>query len=192
MASSTYVLLQFGSDPFSHRFEDLESRPAFIVRTVRYLRRPPAHILDGQGSLQVEDKPNLLVEVARQAEWSQQHPDIMGPSKAFLYFGPYKTPGHLIYGNSEKIPMGDSIQRKKESSTSRYFTARSGKELKWRLSPHKMECIDGSTTIAIWELSIPEDVFSARLTIKHAGLSIVTEILTSLSLNRMAMALEWK
>lgn len=29
--SATYVLLQFNNDPFSHRFEDLESRPAFTV-----------------------------------------------------------------------------------------------------------------------------------------------------------------
>lgn len=37
--SAAYVLLQFGQDPFSHRFEDLESRPAFTVY-VRVLACP--------------------------------------------------------------------------------------------------------------------------------------------------------
>ena len=53
------------------------------------------------------------------------------------------------------------------------------------------QCVDGRTTVATWELSQPEDMFNARLTIKHAGLSVVTEILTTLTLNRMAMALNW-
>jgi hypothetical protein len=52
--------------------------------------------------------------------------------------------------------------------------------------------LDGRTTIAAWELGQPEDIFSARLTIKHSGLSMVTEILTTLSLNRMALSLDWK
>jgi len=56
----------------------------------------------------------------------------------------------------------------------------------------EFQCLDGRTTIATWELSQPEDTFSARLTIKHSGLSIVTEILTTLSLNRMALSLDWK
>jgi hypothetical protein len=29
--SATYVLLQFGADPFNVRFEDIEGRPAFTV-----------------------------------------------------------------------------------------------------------------------------------------------------------------
>ena len=35
--TSAYVLLQFSDDPFSHRFEDLECRPAFTV----YVRATP-------------------------------------------------------------------------------------------------------------------------------------------------------
>jgi len=38
--ASSYVLLQFGSDLFNHRFEDLESRPAFTVYV------PPRNIAD--------------------------------------------------------------------------------------------------------------------------------------------------
>ena len=54
------------------------------------------------------------------------------------------------------------------------------------------QCVDGRTTVATWERSQPEDVFNAQLTIKHAGLGIVTEILTTLTLNRMSMALSWQ
>ena len=35
------------------------------------------------------------------------------------------------------------------------------------------------------------DPFSARLTIKHAGLSVATELLTTLTLNRIAQAFQW-
>lgn len=38
--TGSYVLLQFGSDLFNHKFEDLESRPAFTVYV------PPRHIVD--------------------------------------------------------------------------------------------------------------------------------------------------
>ncbi|KIJ69824.1 hypothetical protein HYDPIDRAFT_22984 [Hydnomerulius pinastri MD-312] len=162
-----YLLLQFGSDPFSHRFEDLESRPAFTVKIVH-------------------ETPNIVVQVAREAEWSQQHPDIMGPSNAFLYFGPSKSPGFLAYGNGQEVKMADHVRQKK-GGTSRYFTTQNGKEMKWKVFPQKMECIDGRTTVATWELSQPEDMFSARITIKHAGLSVVTEILTTLALIRMGI-----
>ncbi|KAI9574327.1 hypothetical protein HD554DRAFT_2165817 [Boletus coccyginus] len=171
--AGAYVLLQFGNDSFSHRFEDLECRPAFTVKTVH-------------------ECPNIVVQVAREPEWCQQHPDIMGPNNAYLYFGPNKARGFLVYGNGREVPMANQIRQKKDGSTSRYFTTQHGKELKWKIFPQKMECVDGRTTVATWELSQPEDVFNARLTIKHAGLSVVTEILTTLTLNRMAMALNWQ
>ena len=40
--SGPYILLQFGEDPFSHRFEDLECRPAFTV----YVRVLACHVLN--------------------------------------------------------------------------------------------------------------------------------------------------
>ncbi|KAG1735020.1 hypothetical protein EDB19DRAFT_1995978 [Suillus lakei] len=171
--SGSYVLLQFGSNLFSHRFEDLESRPAFTVKTV-------------------DQQVNVIVHIAREAAWSQQHPEIMGPSNSYLYFGPSRTPGYLVYGNGPEVAMVNHLRHKKDASTSRYFTAQNGKELKWKVFPQKMECLDGRSTVATWELSQPEDVFSARLIIKHSGLTMVTEILTTLSLNRMALDLDWK
>ncbi|KAH7926798.1 hypothetical protein BV22DRAFT_1032544 [Leucogyrophana mollusca] len=171
--SGTYILLQFGVEPFDLNFEDIEGRPAFTVKLV-------------------EEKPNLVVQICREAEWSQQHPDIMGPSNAYLYFGPSRTPGYLVYGNGPTQPMTSSIRQKKDASSSRYFTAQNGKDYKWKITPQKMECVDGRSTIATWELSKPEDMFSARITIKHSGLQVVTEVLTTLALNRISQALDWK
>jgi len=54
-----------------------------------------------------------------------------------------------------------------------------------------LKCLCGRSTIAVWELGEPEDIFNARLTIKRAGLPIVTEIVTTLTLLRMAQALNW-
>ena len=54
------------------------------------------------------------------------------------------------------------------------------------------QCIDGrSTSLAVWELSDPNEDFVARLTIKQPGLPLVTEILTTLTMNRMAQTLTW-
>lgn len=53
------------------------------------------------------------------------------------------------------------------------------------------QCIDGRTTLATWEISDPDDEHSAKLTIKPAGMSIVTEILTTLALNLMAQTMGW-
>jgi hypothetical protein len=43
----------------------------------------------------------------------------------------------------------------------------------------------------VWEVSPPDEENFGRLVLVHASLSMVTEILTSLTLNRMAQALGW-
>ncbi|KAL4076374.1 hypothetical protein V8B97DRAFT_1913442 [Scleroderma yunnanense] len=168
--SNYYELLQKGSDPFSLHFEDLEGRPAF---TVKSLTRDP----------------NLVVKVTREALWSQQHPDIMGPENAFLYLGPGDSRGYMVYGNGETVNMAHHLRQKKEGSPSRYFTTLTGKELKWKVTSQKMECIDNRSTVAVWEQ--PEDGSSARLILKHSTLGYVTELVTTLILNRMALKLNW-
>ena len=62
-----------------------------------------------------------------------------------------------------------------------------------RLTFHglSLQCVDGRTVLAVWEPIQPQDGFSARLTIRHSALASVTELLTALSLNRMAQALNW-
>ncbi|KAJ3522161.1 hypothetical protein NM688_g8914 [Phlebia brevispora] len=169
--SGTYVLLQFGADPWPTRFEDLEGRPAFTVTVV-------------------EQTPNLLLKLIREAPWAQQHPDIMGPSSSFFYFGPSRTPGYLVYGNSQTQSMANLRKQKKDHSPSRYFVAQNGREYKWKISPQRLECFDSKgVIIATWEIGQLEDTFHARLSIKHPGLPVVTEILTTLTLNRIAQVL---
>jgi len=140
---------------------------------------------------QVGETPNIVTRLTREAAWAQQHLAIMGPSNSFFYFGPSKTPGYLVYGNLSHLSMLDSMQRKRESSTSRYFKSQSGKECKWKVTPWRMECFCGGSSIAVWELGQPEDEFHACLTIKPAGLPIVTEIVTTMTLLRMSQALNW-
>jgi len=88
--------------------------------------------------------------------------------------------------------MTDSIRQKKGVDNVHYFTAQNGKELKWKISNERMECFDGRTVIAVWErvAQLHKD-YRGSLTVKHSGLPIVTEIVTSLILNRMADALNW-
>ncbi|RDX55320.1 hypothetical protein OH76DRAFT_1396706 [Lentinus brumalis] len=173
--SSSYVLLQFSSDPWNARFEDLENRLAFTVTMV-------------------DENPNLIMKVSREAPWAQQHPEIMGPSNSYFYFGPNRSPGHFIYGNSTYHTMAQARNRKKENSSSRYFFAQNCKEYKWRIhSPQRLECVDSKgNTIALWEISQLTDPFAARLTLKPAALLIVTEIVTTLTLNRIAIVSNWE
>jgi len=55
------------------------------------------------------------------------------------------------------------------------------------------QCMDGRTTLAVWELSNHTDSECyARLSIRASGLALVTEILTTLILNRMSQWLSWE
>lgn len=60
---------------------------------------------------------NVIVHIAREAVWSQQHPDIMGPSNSYLYFGPSMSPGYLVYGNGPEVAMVNHLRQKKDAST---------------------------------------------------------------------------
>ena len=57
------------------------------------------------------------MRITREPQWAQQHTDIMGPPKSFFYFGPNRTPGHIIYGNATYVLMAQARARKKENST---------------------------------------------------------------------------
>jgi len=93
-----YTLLQYGADFYALRFEDLESRHAFTVSMV-------------------DEDPNLILKLTREAPWAQRHPDVMGPSSSFFFFGPSRTPGYLAYGNLEPQPMAN--YRKSKSTAIR-------------------------------------------------------------------------
>ncbi|KAJ7479271.1 hypothetical protein FB451DRAFT_1241078 [Mycena latifolia] len=182
--AETYVLLQYGADAFNARFHDLEGRAAFTA----------------------SHNPNLIVKLAREAAWSQYHPGTMGPDAAYFYFGPSvlspasvygpgtptPSPGYIMYGNNRhSIPMGYMRRQNREGSLSRYFTAQSGREYKWRITPQRMELAEGRTLIAVWELAGPGDAHDARLTLRAGALALVTEVMATLTVNRMASALGW-
>jgi hypothetical protein len=176
-ASQSYVLLQKGQDPFHTSFEDLDGLTAFTLQ-------------------EVDHTPNALVQLRREAPWVQkhQHQGVMGPGAAFFYFGPSGTPGYLIYGNAPSQPMATALRRKRStSSASQYFTSRSGRLLKWKqLASNKMECVDGKEVLATYEAGQLSSKYSAMLTIRQAGLAVVTEILTTLMLSQMAVVLQWR
>lgn len=100
------------------------------------------------------------MRLTREKPWTQQHPDIMGPSNSYLYFGPNRAPGYLVYGNSPPQSMANARRQKKETSSyaqpsaltgiqkltelaclnsSRYFIAQNGKEFKWKVTPQRLE-----------------------------------------------------
>ena len=55
-----------------------------------------------------------------------------------------------------------------------------------------MQCVDGKDVIAVYEAGHASHDYSALLTIRHAGLAVVTEILTTLMLSQMAIVLQWQ
>ncbi|KDR84250.1 hypothetical protein GALMADRAFT_220039 [Galerina marginata CBS 339.88] len=173
-SSGPYALLQYGDDPLSHRFIDHEGRAAFTI-------------------VIVSRSPNPVIRLTREPAWSQQHPSIMGPDNSYFYLGPESTSGYIVYGNNRtNIPMNFFLRPgKREGSLSRYFRCQNGKDYKWRIGSHRMECLDGRTTLATWEVSPPDQEYYARLIIKPNAMSLVTEIVTTLILNRMALALGW-
>ncbi|KAJ3781069.1 hypothetical protein GGU11DRAFT_380094 [Lentinula aff. detonsa] len=172
--SASYVILQFGTDPFNNRYEDSEGRLAFSL----YL---------------ASQSPNLVIRLARHIPWAQQYPNVMGPENAYFYFGPEMSPGYIVYGNNQiSLPMSHMSRQQREGSTSRYFTAQSGRHYKWRITPHRMECMDGRTCIALWEALPSTDFdYDARVTLRPSALMLITEIMTTLILNRMYLALNW-
>ncbi|KAF5329022.1 hypothetical protein D9611_013866 [Ephemerocybe angulata] len=175
---SKVVLLHYGDDPFNHKFVDLQGADAFTITKIP------------------SDDPNKIVRLMREDTWAKQYPNaVMGPDKSHFFFGAEERPGVLEYGNNGiRIPMEYLLRAgKKEGSKSRYFRAQSGKEFKWKvISTHRMECQDlKHTTLAVWEVSPTDEENFGRLTLRPAALQMVTEILSTLTLNRMAQALCW-
>ncbi|THH06628.1 hypothetical protein EW145_g3962 [Phellinidium pouzarii] len=171
-APAQYVLLQYGSDPLNFQFEDPEDRLAFSVSKV----------------VQV---PTLVVQLSRQDEWALQYPDIMGPRNAFFYFGPSNSLGQVAYGNAERVGMAYYLRKKKDASNSRYFFAQSGKEFKWKsVSSQRMELWDSRSIYAVWEKAQPGSEHDAQITLSDTGLALVTEVLTTLTLNLAAKRLD--
>ncbi|KAJ7913276.1 hypothetical protein B0H13DRAFT_1874091 [Mycena leptocephala] len=184
--SDTYVLLQYGADACNIWFQDLEGTTAFTVPGLPCPQPDSKAVARG-----------CLVAAS---------PGAMGPDAAFFYFGPSRsshssiygegtptpTPGFIIYGNNRNsIPMGYLQRQNRKGSQSRYFTTQSGRDYKWKIMPQRMELVNSRSTLAVWELSTPTDGFYARLTIRQAGLAIITELMATLTINLMSENFGW-
>jgi hypothetical protein len=56
----------------------------------------------------------------------------------------------------------------------------------------RWQCVDGKEVLATYEAAQLSSDYSAMLTIRQAGLAVVTEILTTLMLSQMATMLQWR
>ncbi|KAJ7897850.1 hypothetical protein B0H13DRAFT_1884516 [Mycena leptocephala] len=175
--SDTYVLLQYGADACNIWFQDLE---------------------EPQRSLCLPC-PNLIVKLSRELS-GRSITRRNGPDAAFFYFvlsfitlidirrgTPTPTPGFIIYGTIATRSDGYlQRQNRKGSQCVTYFTTQSGRDYKWKIMPQRMELVNSRSTLAVWELSTPTDGFYARLTIRQAGLAIITELMATLTINLMS------
>ncbi|KAF5364264.1 hypothetical protein D9756_000102 [Leucocoprinus leucothites] len=174
MAPAPLVLYQKGDNMFFHQWVDEAGSVAFSVT-------------------EASKSPNLVIKLHREPRWAQLHTSILGPEKSWFYLGPNQKPGYVCYGNNQtNLGMIEKFRkRKRDGSSSRYFTSQSGKEYKWKITQTRMECTDSWTTLAVWELTQPEEEHYGKLTLRAAALPLATEIMTSLVLNKMAADLGW-
>lgn len=54
-----------------------------------------------------------------------------------------------------------------------------------------IQCHDARNLIAVWEVVEADAGYTAQITLSHAGLGLVTEVLTTLTLNLMSRQLYW-
>lgn len=174
---SSVVLWVYGDDPMRHKLADVEGTHAFTVNVV-------------------SQSPNSMtvVKVSRDTDFAHKYPSILGPDNSFLHLGPNNRGGYALYGgNTTQYPMANFRQTgKHKDSVTKYWLAMNGKTYKWELySPHKMECKDDISLLASWETTPATEKHFAVVTLEPAALPLITEILTSLVVNRIAQANGW-
>lgn len=92
----------------------------------------------------------------------------------------------LLRAECQRVQMANTL-----STTARGAPA--GRVFVMQALRCRRQCIDSKgNTIALWETSQLTDPFAAKLTLKPAALLIVTEIVTTLTLNRIAMVSNWE
>ncbi|KAF9523269.1 hypothetical protein CPB83DRAFT_887033 [Crepidotus variabilis] len=171
-----WILFQHGSDPQKHHYQDQENNLAYKLEEFTQ-----------------KDDPNRVIRLARDVQWAQQRPTAMGPDNSYFYLGPENNIGYLIYGStSTRIPMSSMLRGgKKEGSVSRYWKGQNGSQYKWKVTPTRMECLDNGRTLALWEVNSSESDHYSKLTLYPKAIPLITEVLTTLILNQMALKLEW-
>jgi hypothetical protein len=133
MSSKTYALLERGTCPLETTFVDEEGRPSFTM----FVSPSPLSSSTYPICSSSYRDPNLLIRVAREKEWSQQHAsDVKGAASAFVYLDHVAQPVHIAFGNGERQPTAEWMRPARKDENVRAFTSQSigqfGGEYKWR------------------------------------------------------------
>jgi len=107
------------------------------------------------------------------------------PASAWLYFtSEDKMEGYIKFGSREPTSLAEHVAQAHPSSSSRWFTGLDGQRYKWKPASRSLHCYDAKDRLlAVYEYGV-DDVFFAKLDIKQGAENMVTEIVTTLLLNR--------
>jgi len=139
-----------------------------------------------------------IFRLRREQDWEQLKPDVWGPSSAHFEWGPGRSPGTIAFGNAgARHPMLNFLLKKRDAGRGgrgvRYFVAQ-GAEYKWRFDlPGRMECLDASGTrlLAVWTRITGSQYYRGKLEVLEAGYILITEIVATLILTRIAIEKNW-
>ncbi|CEL63922.1 hypothetical protein RSOLAG1IB_05687 [Rhizoctonia solani AG-1 IB] len=160
------VLFDSTGDLFNNEFIDAEGRVIYKLATLH-------------------TQPNVT-QLERTKERLALHPS--EPWRAVMQFGNGGELGHLYLGERPATPMATYLKRKSGlPGRSRFFVAVDGNEYQWRPGSRRIECYDkNDRLIALYEWLL-DGPSHARLEIKIGGWHILSEIMTTLLLNRYAI-----
>ncbi|EJD35327.1 hypothetical protein AURDEDRAFT_117398 [Auricularia subglabra TFB-10046 SS5] len=136
-----------------------------------------------------------LSRVRREEAWENLKPGVHGPRDAVLEWGPNVTLGNVAFGTRPRGPMAALIVKKRDASragkVSRYFSIQ-GVECKWKIDGDRWECVDASNRpLAEWVRDHSRPNYYGRLIVHKAGYLVITEIVATLVLNRIATIKNW-
>ncbi|KAF8602575.1 hypothetical protein BDV93DRAFT_509127 [Ceratobasidium sp. AG-I] len=162
-APTFIILFDTTGDLFDNEFKDVEGRVMYQLETL-------------------QNQPRVT-QLTRTQERLALHPT--EPWRATMHFGAADGLGHLQLGEREVVPMANYLRRK--GSAGRYFVAVDGNEYQWRPASRRLECYDkNDRLIAMYEWLL-DGPSHARLEIKIGGWHILSELISTLLLNRYAI-----
>ncbi|KAF8180213.1 hypothetical protein BJ912DRAFT_634858 [Pholiota molesta] len=208
-SSGPYTLIQWGDDPLRHHFIDHEGRMAFTVKEVD--RNPNIIIRVARETAWSQHYPSVLgpdnayLYLGPESTMGYVIYGNNPTNLAMHYFlRPGKQPQTISRyfrcqnGKDYKWKVtSHRMEVRAHSSAAVSFVFASvdyfpSSALAMADAPHfTLQCFDGRTSIAVWEVSPPREEYFAKLTITQKGMAIVTEVMTSLIINRMCQALGW-
>ncbi|CAE6471024.1 unnamed protein product [Rhizoctonia solani] len=161
------VLFDVTGDLFNNKFIDAEGRVIYELTTVQTQPR--------------------VTQLDRTNERLALHPS--EPWRATMCFGDGDKLGDLHLGGRPAVPMVLYLKRK-NGLPGRSFVAVDGNEYQWRPGSRRLECYDkNDRLIALYEWLL-DGPSHARLEIKIGGWHILSELITTLLLNRYAIRYE--